>query len=197
MKVKAIVLFSVLLLGVLIVSCSNNNGTGPSNNNELILPLTLGNEWQYVAPESDSVNTILKVIDSQNLNYNDEDISVFSLNWIEENYIDTLLIFNKDDGLYYLSPNFDNDWLFLKYPVNVDDFWYNPFEEGPIKCLSTNQSVGTPAGNFNCFVYGFYYDSGDLPYLEIYCHPDIGIVALHSDIDDEENWSFLNTYILN
>ena len=198
MKEKLIVFFSIVMICLLFVSCGNNNGTGPNDESEFILTLTVGNEWQYVDSESDSVNMIMQIIDSQNVNYNNENITVFSLNMIEEDNNDTLFVYNKSDGLYLLSPNFDNEWLFLKYPVNGDDTWYNPFEGGIIKCLSTNHSIVTPAGNFDCFVYGLTEYNNGSPYTEIYCHPNIGFVAFHYDINGEEDkWFLLNTYTIN
>ena len=175
---------------MLIVSCSKDKGTGPTNEEEMILPLAVGNEWIYVDSESDSINLILEIIDSQNVTYNNENIIIYNLPGLGGS---GLYLFYSDSDLMATNETMDIEYLFLKYPVEVGDEWYNPFEGGTIMCLSTNQSIDTPAGNFNCLVYGLYEDdNNEIPYTEIYCYPNIGFIAIHSNEDDE--WSLLNHY---
>ena len=56
MKTKPFVLLYFVIIALLFVSCSADKGTGSTNESELILPLTVGNEWLYVnSINSDSI----------------------------------------------------------------------------------------------------------------------------------------------
>ena len=110
------------------------------------------------------------------------------------------LSFNGSDGLYLLGGISNPDSLFkkilqLKYPVSVGESWqvphlvYDLYENRFLiddtltyTCLSTNETIETPAGIFECYVYNYRIRPADDVLDEwdyyLYYKPGIGKVAV-------------------
>ncbi len=121
--------------------------------------------------------------------------------FIKNNYVMDCkwLSFNGSDGLYLLGGISSSDSLFkkilqLKYPVSVGESWqvphlvYDLYENRFLiddtltyTCISTNETIETPAGIFECYVYCYRLRPAEDVLDEwehyLYYSPNIGNVA--------------------
>ncbi len=195
-NIKRLLVFALVLISI--IQCSKKNPTEADNNKE-IWPLDIGNTWVYVLnSQTDKIVQSMTVIGLKNIN----NLEIPMIKWEdhESGYSDTSLFNSEDDGIYGYSEE-GSKFLVFKYPVKVGEFWFNPFEGGKIECISTNKTVQTPAGKFNCIVYRFYGEERGQSlkiYLEAYMCPNIGWVANKKiDDDQEDEWYYLKSYQIN
>ena len=194
---KASFLLILYLFIFSLINCSKDSPTSSDESKE-IWPLKVGNYWLYVISSNmDSIVEKIEVIGTKMINNNE--ISQLKFYDYENNYIDTLLFKNENDGVYFYTEK-GQKYLVFKYPVKVGDKWFNVFEAGQIECISTNTSIQTPAGKFSCVVYRFSGKEEDQSlkaYTEVYMSPNVGWVA-SKEIEDgqSDKWFYLKSYHL-
>lgn len=150
--------FLLLILVVLVVvSCEKT--TSISENEKDLLPLKIGNTWEYDVSENhnDTLNTYTStqtvVSDTiiENLRYSciKNDIRG-KINDINYTY------FHKSDIGYYQGMILDNRFfkgLVIKFPANEGEEYDN--DGVKYKFISKNTKVQTAVGNFDCYVFSF------------------------------------------
>ncbi len=135
-----------------------------------LVPLQVGNYWVYNVYDSlgEPVGQqTLGITGSQMITHSGTTYEVLHWNWYEDlntpssSYI---LVRNGEEGLwamgYYDSFNDTlvvDPQLAAKYPAAIGDSWsYVDVEFGETyiyECVSTDQTISTPAGSFSCYVY--------------------------------------------
>ena len=189
---------------IAIIGCSKDEPTGPgSGDGAQIWPLKAGNNWSYIDDANPgTVSRRLRIVGTESLaKSNLVDVFTVVMEEVATSDTDTMLVRNESDGIHFYEDNGGHALVF-KYPVSAGDSWDNPFESVSITCMSTNEAVQTPAGNFTCIVYRLA-DTGDIAqgtyYLELYMAPGVGWVADHSPADggQPEQWHRLNSYQVN
>jgi hypothetical protein len=169
--IKFLFLQCLLLLSI---SCSGNS-TGNDKDNclkqgpDVLLPLTVGNYWNYQLQHSwtDSVEYVVsKMLKVQ---YEGEELNAHV--WGKKDGDINWLYMNRDEGLYLVGGFTEYDTLIhpvlqYKYPVDKDETWlvprmvYNIYENKfyfkdtlTYTCVDTNFMVTTDAGNFSTYVF--------------------------------------------
>lgn len=211
--------FRLLLLVslLLIISCSKDKSTNPSNS-EVVVPLTIGNEWIYVELDDDlNIEEWSKqsVIENRTINLNNQDIDVAVLaDYSKDSIYDAWelhngrnLYKNNSDGLYYYgfidegengtkdSIYFLEETLKVKYPVNVGDSWV--WQSGlEWTCIAVDEEISLPAGDFSCIVIRANISHEDEWYIYRYYCINVGLVAsYYSGVEGvPEGWTKLESY---
>ncbi|MBX3044975.1 MAG: hypothetical protein KIT33_09505 [Candidatus Kapabacteria bacterium] len=156
-------LFIAVLFLFILVGCGES-GTKPNNSNNVILPLAVGNSWQFVYYSThDLYNDTIKH-DRFKTNYVTETITLEGETWYNfaSDGKNTDLIFtNRSDGLYGIFKNrddhaeipyhLDSARLGYKYPVILHESY--PNDTNGLYIASTNIKIKTDAGTFNCIKY--------------------------------------------
>jgi len=166
--------FSLLILLLFLFSCGENStGNGKEDclkqGPDVLLPLAVGNYWDYQVQHSwtDSVKYVVsKMLKVQN---EGEELDVYV--WGKEGGDINWLYMNKDDGLYLVGGYTEYDTLIhpvlqYKYPVNKDETWrvprmvYNLYENRfyikdtlTYTCIDTNYVINTDIGKFSTYVF--------------------------------------------
>ena len=199
-------LIFLFFIPILLSSCisSPNNGSGSNDVDSLLVPLTVGNYWDYELANTSVRRDLIytkEVIDSQ-------DVYFF---WTDYgSWTGSRAIYNTQKGYYetrYWNIDLNNSMYYFKCPVMVGDTWENTyvFDHGwthKYECLSKNAKVDVPAGTFNCILYEVINQAGDGDYLHhYYFKPGIGLIAIKEVVSDssgqKEEWEKkLNSYCL-
>ncbi|MBM2815360.1 MAG: hypothetical protein HW421_2122 [Ignavibacteria bacterium] len=180
---KKIIITSLAIL-FLVCACKENSSTPSGSSNEII-PLKIGNIWNFKISEYDSKGNIINTSEMTYYVFKDSVIEgikaycmKFTTPFSEEISEYT---YNKPDG-YYTTYTIEgkvyHDWMY-KYPGSAGDLFQSG--EYTIKILSISESVSTPAGTFKCYKY---HNIVELPSFVFLC-PDVGPVKMeHYDYDN-------------
>ena len=170
-------LIGLSLLLSLFISCSDN--VSPIENDELeIIPLKLGNEWEYEQTTFDSTGKI--VIIDYDIQSVLKDTIISNIKWYQYNNSNFGWYTNKEDGywIYKLADTSliaDRDTTHLVFKQNYDNVAeYNGFE-----IVSVDTIIVVPAGNFNCIHLSYKWNDSNnylLYSYEIFLSPGIGRV---------------------
>ncbi len=193
----------ILLVFIILLSCQDKKTTEPNDqNNQKILPLAVGNSWNYelntVAYACDDGNLVCvpffisdaivhEITDKMDIEYENETFEIFA--FVNEfDALPPMAYRNTDDGLIeYGEIEYDKDAtidfdvkLLIKFPITVGETWLD--QEGisgiEYKCISKDESLTTPAGVFNCYVFEVIDDDkNDDEYVRYYYVPDVGLIA--------------------
>jgi hypothetical protein len=160
------------------------------NPNEIsleILPLQIGNTWSY-EEVSHSRNDTLVVKSYDTMTVVNSDTLLGQQIYFVKNFIvpfyftSNIAFYNQSNGLYLVRWS----WLhtypptppqvnrILKYPTSSGDTLR--VDDVNVHTISTNASIATAAGNFQCVQYAVYQDT--LKILETWISPGIGIVQM-------------------
>ncbi len=127
--------------------CSEDSVTEPENNNNVIMPLKVGNSWTL-----DEGGVISEWVVSSSTIVNGEKIYELNKNVNEAGNLNTYNIgffANRSDGLYYMKNINAILTIRFKYPGKVGDQTPNGS-----KITSVTKSINVPAGEFtNCYEY--------------------------------------------
>ena len=199
-KMKILTLLVVTVLITIILSCSTT-GNDNGNNEENILPYEVGNQWQYIRCEKnetkiDTIVLIQYISGKETINYNNEELDLYK--WVWYLPIDTLEmtinIYPINDGIMACSQDYITHNILFKYPVSVGDEWTCNWDgTGTCKCHSTNTTIQTPVGDFDCIIYGFYGSDNNL-FMEMYVCKGVGIVYIYNYDSDYE--IYLKSYTI-
>ncbi len=187
-------LFALILLTIFVNSCGDN-GTNPTDTS-VLMPLKIGNSWEYIDCIYHSDNKIETIeytlnIDSQ-IEVNNQ--TYFQLNLInsQSNNIYFVKSYhqNKQDGHYILYDLDDlNSMNFLKYPTIRQELiyqneWQKFFTE------DVDAIIEVKAGKFKCikYVLNSYNDYNVLyKILNFYYSPGVGLILNEVlDLDKEK-----------
>lgn len=191
-------LIVLLVLSIsIILSCSDT--TEPEPEEKVILPLVVGNNWEYEYQQvlfdtyADSLriyvykDTVFKEVTYRRIvEYEGFLLAVYYYdysNWEDNSYLyrneDLGLVsygrVDEDDGeiSFYSEP-----YLIALFPAMVGDLWKQYSSDNYIyECVSINEQVTVPAGTFNCYVYeGTRISDGKLVFIYYYA-PNIGLIG--------------------
>ncbi len=162
-----------LLIILLAASCSDKS-TNPQPTGVLI-PLAIGNQWQYAGTDYDSsyeigVDTVLLEIVKDTL------IQNMTFYIVTADSVRDPEIFwpsNQSDGMWVFIPFDSTLALAFKYPASVGDWVI--FENDSVVVVSTNASVTVPGGTFSCYQYNTYSSGTGLEQIW-YFSPNLGLV---------------------
>jgi len=209
--------FMILLVSIILFSCQDKKTTEPNDQDpQEILPLALGNFWKY------ELNTVLyscnegelecesffisdsiihEITDKIDIEYENETFEVFA--FVNEfDALPPMAYRNTDSGLIEygeieynkdVSVDFDVK-LLVKFPIAVGEIWLDQegYSETEYKCISSNESLTTPAGVFSCYVFEIVDDDeNDGEHVRYYYAPEIGLVA---EIHHRELFYYNNVY---
>lgn len=196
---KRIYLIVLLALSIsMIFSCSDT--TEPEPEEQVIMPLVIGNTWEYEYQEvwfgiyADSLrinvykDTVFKEVTYRRIvEYEGFLLAVYyyGVSIWEEDYF--YLYRNEDLGLicygdvdeddgeisFYSEPH-----LIALFPAEVGDLW-KQYSNSPYiyECVAINEQVTVPAGTFNCYVYeGARISDGELVFIYYYAL-NIGLIG--------------------
>jgi len=173
-------LLFILLLSILILRCSEP--TEPNSSPSVIIPLKIGNTWNYSRTVYDSTGFVY---------YTDNIISSVQRDTII-NYTKwygftdapgSVYFTNKLDGYWALQtiayPYFPNDTSFIvyEYPAHVGDIYGSP--NSPREVVSVDEHITVSAGEFEVIhIVTTFIGSNNyqLDSYEIYITPGIGII---------------------
>jgi hypothetical protein len=183
---KFLVLF-VLIIS-LFIGC-NDNSNNPNLDTSVIMPLKVGNTWNYKITDYENGNikdsSYSKDYVTEQKTINSDIISIVKFSNDQDTTTSYSFFVNKSDGLYSVR---DSSGTFvyslaLKYPGVPGDKW-GKIETWEIE--STNVNCSTPAGNFTCYKYKFIISIDSLNILKFtyYYAPGIGPVKGESYYND-------------
>lgn len=162
-----------IAFAVILAGCGEDEATQPEPvASGDIMPLEVGNRWDYEVYAFPGSGTPYKYLDSILIVGIDTTDDVISFVANGEDWF-----LNQNNGLWYL-PDTAADWsLMFKYPAAVNDLWITGgYSEFVMWVASTNAKVETPFGDYICYKYvrESRYGGGHAGYF--YLVPDIGIV---------------------
>ncbi len=173
MTQRLVMFVALCSLWIFISGCNkNDNPTAPTTSRDVIMPLSVGNQWIYIQTDSIWVSgqIILDTVTWQITH----DTTIQNEKWyvLEESRLYPLfpvpgdnsvknrsaIFINRADGLW-IGPHGPglpfSPYLSVKYPASVNDSWqlprwdyYDPQYSPTV--ISTNAPVDVPAGQFIC-----------------------------------------------
>jgi len=191
------------LIAVLFIISACSDSSSPSETKE-ILPLKVGNEWNYSFNSEDS-----------NYNYSfyiEKDTLINDSIWykLKVDSLNSFLTKNKKCGLWFYDINCSDTsnsaYLKYAYPVIYDDVWYDVIKNYQMHVISRNMQVVVPAGVFSCYVYQKTYpkqygNDFKMAIDEMYFSPGIGLIKVINFIyvdnkKEMESYQELTSYTL-
>lgn len=175
-------LLILLLSSTIFLSCSES--TEPDNSINELIPLKIGNTWNYIRTVYDSLGSVLY---TDNINSSVErDTIINYIKWFGlTNAPGSVYFTNKSNGYWALQtialPYFPNDtsYIVYKYPTEVGDIYGDP--ETPREVISVDEMITVPAGKFNV-IHLITTFIGSSNYLldsfETFITPGVGIVKV-------------------
>ena len=181
LKVNHFLLLS-LLSSILLLSCSDP--TEPNSSPSVLIPLKIGNTWNYSRTVYDSLGFVLY---TWNINSSiQRDTIINYTKWYGLTDAPGSVYFtNKSDGYWALQtivPNYflnDTSYIIYKYPTQVGDIYGDP--ETPREVEAVDEMITVPAGEFKVIHLITTY-IGSTNYLldsfETFITPGVGIVKV-------------------
>ena len=177
---KSALCFVFIAIAILISNCSET--TEPENPSAGIIPLKVGNSWNYKLTSYDSSGSI-SYIENQNSTII-KDTSISNYTWYAYNDVPNGIWFtNKSDGYWaFIKANTGsiiNDTLIFvyKYPTNVGDIYGDP--ASPMVVMAINKFLSVPAGTFNVIhIVSTSVDTTNylIDSFELFIAPQVGII---------------------
>jgi hypothetical protein len=174
-------LYLLFILSALLI-CSCSESTEPDNTINQLIPLKIGNTWNYSRTVYDSTGTVEY---TENINSSvEKDTSIEGIKWYGYSDVPAGIYFtNKSNGYWAFvkanTGNFLNDTSLLvyKYPTKVGDIYGDP--ETPREVISLDEKITVPAGEFKVIHLITTY-IGSTNYLidsfETFIAPGVGII---------------------
>jgi hypothetical protein len=210
-----VIINRIITLGLIFVilnsACGKKDKINNSDN-DVIMPLTIGNEWQGVLKTFTISGTMISEIPwTYRLDTKKE---INNISWFEMKYIvnDTetvnsnLLFTNRDDGLW-ARLNCDTSTcpteLWAKYPAVKYDTFFTVNDTFPnAVVISTDTTINIPLGEYSCYAYRWYTPGGFNDYNVYYLTINLGLIRkeLFSPGPDDkpflaESWELENINI--
>ena len=166
---------------IFVSSCSESTSPELDNSNGLI-PLKIGNSWNYEFTDYDSSGTIVQT--ENQINTIVKDTTIMNAIWYSFNYLPNGLWFtNKTDGYWSFvkkgtgNITEDNSLIVFKYPTVAGDIYGN--FDTPTEVIATDEEITVPAGTFKLIHVKTNYQSSNnylLNSFETYIAPKIGVI---------------------
>jgi hypothetical protein len=138
-----------ILASLLIYNCSES--TEPDDFIKELIPLKVGNTWNYTRTVYDSVGVILYT--ENIISEVQKDTIINTIKWFGYTDVPASVYFtNKSNGYWLFQkaiPNYflnDTSFVVYKYPTQVGDIYGDP--ETPMEVLSVDEMITVPAGKF-------------------------------------------------
>lgn len=169
MKILNVVLFFILI--ALVQSCNDVNNPSVDEISEDIIPLAVGNTWNYHTTLYDTAGNVFREFDSSSRITGDTLIDNNTWYYYESNAWFCSIF---EDGYHtydpYRSDSLKNR-LNFKYPCAAGDK-YSYYE-----VAKSDTQITVPAGTFNCIMYKLRMrTSMDFAYLDFFIKPGIGYI---------------------
>lgn len=169
----------IILSSLLIYNCSES--TEPDDSINELIPLKIGNTWNYLRTVYDSTGIVSYTEDITSTVV--KDTTIDGNTWYSYNNIPTGIWYtNKSDGYwvfvkadYGYSLN-DSSWIVYKFPCLEGEKYGEP--NFPIEVISTDEMISVPAGQFKTIHLITYWDFTNylMHSFETFITPDLGIV---------------------
>ena len=162
-----LICFSLFMLS----SCKkSNNPVSPSDTQQQLWPLKIGNSWDYHVVVFDSTG---KVSDYGNTSLSiSSDTVAGNETWYNVYNNGTGIYYtNRSDGLWIMSNGLQT--ILYKYPGNTGNSWY--FFADSVTIESTDTLVSTTLNKYICYLYRIFYKGK--PIADDYLSPGVGLVA--------------------
>ena len=185
-------LIGVTILTILVSNCTDGT-IDPSNSDDVILPLALGNTWeykcyQYPVSNPDSITqsiTLLTIVDSAYTFNGKKWYGLKTYNPDRPEAWMYIIVRNVSEGLRFLDNPYNfAEILYYKYPTAVSEsiIWdnYKTDRIDTTVTKSISSEVTVPAGKFSCI---HYQRNGEDD--EYYC-PNIGQI--------KSSYKFINSF---
>lgn len=204
-------------------SCGLLNGEDNKKESGELMPLAVGNWWEYEATYLDVLKDTIRyeVTAEIEVPVGDATYTAYAANFLPfppdlEPYF--WLRRNGEQGIYSMGGISKADTLFMneveyKFPSEVGEtiqspqvsFSYDRFEfylsdTLSITLVDDGREIDTPAGKFNCFVYKFTVSNGDdVPRWDYYLYyrTGVGLVAQIATSEDEPENIKQEMYLMN
>jgi len=174
------ILLLLLLSSTIFLSCSES--TEPDDFMKELIPLKVGNTWNYTRTVYDSVGVILYT--ENIISMVQKDTIINHIKWFGYTDVPASVYFtNKSNGYWSFQkavPNYflnDTSFVVYKYPTQVGDIYGDP--ETPKEVISVDEMITVPAGKFKV-IHLITTFIGSTNYLldsfEIFIAPGIGII---------------------
>ncbi len=177
-KKKPYLLCFCLILGYISLTNCGDSSTNNTNDSSVIIPLAVGNSWQYAtyrfrSSNSDSIYNIDTVV-----NNIIREIILNNEKWFIGGHEEFALT-NRKDGLWMIEEIGDGVFpvesasLFFKYPTTVGDEWHWPSIKDTIRTAGINELIVVPGGTFKCIDYQVKYSTPN-NYRSLLFAPNVG-----------------------
>ncbi|MDH3269448.1 MAG: hypothetical protein OEM46_11405 [Ignavibacteria bacterium] len=169
-----------ILTSLVIYNCSES--TEPDNSISELIPLKIGNTWNYNRTVYDSTGAV--IYDENITSTVEKDTTINGIEWFDYNDVPAGIWFtNKSTGYWAFvnasTGNFLNDTSFIvyKFPTQVGDLYDIP--GSTVEVIAIDEIVLVPAGKFKIIHLVSTYPS-PISYLmdsfEIFIAPGVGII---------------------
>lgn len=193
-EIVSIAISVVCLLTIL--GCGKEEHRIVNDNNSVLIPLKVGNEWFGTEIESDSSGNVLS---SSSLGWrigSDTLISGERWFWMQTPGEDgelsnSMLVTNRADGVWIQDQR--EPYLMFKYPAAVGDRYdAHAYRPDTMIVNSVGEQIETPAGAFACYLYHLIpWDTEDIVGVDFWLFPGVGFVRTGS-----QGWSSTLTWTL-
>ena len=130
-----------------------------------IMPLAIGNQWQFEILRVDSAGDPVSLDSQSTIIVSDTIISGQTWYHYRTDVIqsaDLPVLRNAGDGLWITGPDAsDQPYLLAKYPAATGDTWTNASGNDTLTVRGTAVSVTVHAGTYECLEYAIHRSSGD------------------------------------
>lgn len=166
---KRINLAIIVLLMMIIQSCADVNTPTVNETSNEIIPLAVGNTWNYHTTLYDTTGNVF--MDFNNSNKIVGDTTIQNINWFY--YDKNALYFSIfQDGFHIYDPYKTDslrDQLNFKYPCSVGDK-YSYYE-----VVKIDTQITVPAGTFSCIMYSLRMQTSmDFAFIDFFIKPGVG-----------------------
>ena len=177
---KSALCFAFIAIAILISNCSDS--TEPGNSATELIPLKVGNSWNYKLTSYDSSGSI-SYIENQNSTII-KDTSISNYTWYAYNDVPNGIWFtNKSDGYWaFIKANTglitnDTSIFVYKYPTEVGDIYGDP--NSPMEVVAIDEEIIVGARVFQTIhIISTYTDTTHylLDSFELFIAPQVGII---------------------
>lgn len=169
-----------IFTSLLIYSCSES--TEPDNSITELIPLKIGNTWNYIRTVYDSTGTV-EYTENNNSSV-ERDTIINYIKWFGFTDAPASVYFTNKSGGYWalqtVVPNYfpyDTSFIIYKYPTQVGDIYGDL--ESPREVIAVDEMIIVPAGEFKVIhIITTYIDSTNylMDSFETFVAPGVGII---------------------
>ncbi len=172
-KVIYIIIFTV---GIFFIGCKDNSVGDSSSSFGEIVPLQIGNLWEYSITNYDTSG--MEIYNSSQKDSVESDTTINNILWYKitnniNSNVDFLTRNQTGFGYYYYNFNSTSEEVLVyKYPCKVGDTYEN------YQVINVNVKFNLNSKEYECIQYRQYLDIDKMEYWDTYVSPGIGIVKM-------------------